>query len=240
MIDRPLEENEEIVGDKIAGLFYSEIPANENILSSARAIASSEIDDQEVGSYVLETTVGRLYSEKSNRRDYLANKLNTQPENGETVESALLKTDPAALTPEDAEQYNYFRILSENLYRYEVEVWKNEQSSVLGLILKQSPEKLMTASGSLRAFADKVTAVRDPKQFLSASLPEAAMQTMRDLGLGQTLSRFETIIDEAAYCRYIGNLAEIVSKELTNGTPKEGIAEIAAVATLRYKPLLIS
>lgn len=240
MIDRPLEENEEIVGDKIAGLFYSVAPVDGKITDKAREITSTSISEPEIKQYVLDTTIGRLYSEKTNRIDYLVKKLNIKPKDDESLETALHNTDRSSLSPEDAEQYSYFRVLSDNLYLYELETWAEEQSSILGVLLKQSPERLKKTSEILKEFANKVTTVRDPQQYLSALLPDATLQALKELGLSQAISRFQTIIDEATYCRYIGNLAELVSGELERGTPKEDISTIAAAATIRYKPLLIS
>lgn len=239
MIDRTLEENEEVVGDKIASIFYTEIPSENKLYDEINSIISTEVPDKELKEYIIETTIDRLYSEKANRRDYIIEKLKLDSSKSPTNKDLiLLELDPKSISEEDKEQYSYFLLISKNLAKYELEQWEEEIKPIFTSLDKETPESLEKIRDDLKKFSESVYSISDSTQLLNSNMPKLISDHLKKLNLLGVLNRYDTLYQQGAFSTFLQMLCTIIAEEKRNNTEPKKILVIATRSTIHIKTLL--
>ncbi len=229
METRPLTEIEEQIGDQIAGLFY----ANSTAPLSPQVAELTNRLERDAAALTIEQTMIRLRNEQAVRRNYLAPLLNLRGDN--SSESKILAT--ASLPTNDpgvVNQLAYFKAVTANLTRYDLERWQLEHQELLKSLLRQ-PKTIITQLGqSLRGFTEQFYSGGYFEHLELVSIPPALQEQLAKVGLRTEIDRRETIIQKAAFISYLSQVCTVINNLPAGLTEEDALRAISAV-TFNFK-----
>jgi hypothetical protein len=205
--DRPLQENEELIGDRVAALFYSE--PTPQILESVYETLKTLPENSK--NLTLEATLNRLYQEKRIRQEYLSQALGLESQDPKDRDLNLLKTSESALEGELLEQLRYYKNLSQNLTEFELLSWLKNHRLLIDAIAKLPAEKINQLKDSCDNFTEQYfgqAAYRRPDQ---VSLPPGLTKLLSEAGLISQINNYETISEKAGFIALISQICAVLT-----------------------------
>lgn len=231
MEDRILTQQEEILNDQIASIFYV-TRQPQPVLPQIEAVITNQPTDSRT--LVIDAVLGRVYNEQAIRRNYLMSQLGIK--DSESAEATLLATATAP-TEELAQQLSYYRAVASNLTRYELETWQRDHQEMLRALLRQSKPQIESLSSLLNAFTEQFYSGGYFQRLDLVSIPPALQTELGKVGLTTELNNRPTIIQKAAFISYLNQICAIITA-LPEGTPEPTALTAISAATLSFKPTI--
>ncbi len=237
MIERPLTEEEELLGDQIAALFYQE-PSGTLVQSIATILKERTTDDAEL---ILDATLSRLYSERTARRNYLAGQLSlpkSSPSEQDTKLLDLTSGDTSSFSPELLEQLEYFRAVTLNLTGYEVEKWQERNKYLFAAITRLPEDKVAKLEQSLGVFVKTFYQSGTYQALDQIAIPPSLQSELEAADIAVGLNRYETIVQKATYLVFVWQLCQLLLKLRAEEVSEAEVATGLGLGTLSFRKVL--
>ncbi|HSX41785.1 MAG TPA: hypothetical protein VLE93_00370 [Candidatus Saccharimonadales bacterium] len=231
IINRPLEENEELLGDQIASIFYS--PTGQTVTEQVGKITSGL--DAQTADLIVTITLSRLQSEQVSRREYLATQLAVATTDPDEVELKFLSlATPSGQPPEVSEQLSYYRTVSLNLLEFELENWQAEHQEMIRALLRQPKQLISELRVGLKQFTNQFYGGGYFQHLELVAVPKNLTDKLQGVGLANELGSRPTIIQKAAFLSYLAQICAVIAG-LPEGTGEADALRAVSTVTFNFK-----